>query len=101
MYKQFPPKGTSIRKYEVTEGETIEQMMRRIQHNNEPIEANKTIGRVYHERREGVTPETNIRSDAFDLALEGAEIAVGAHVKKREERQSKGENKTDGENSPS
>lgn len=54
---------------ESTEGETIEQKMERILTSNEPIQDGAPI--IYTERKDGVNPSHNIRTDKWDYALEG------------------------------
>lgn len=50
-------------------GETIEQKIRRITTTNEPIGDSAPI--IYTERKDGVRPEYNIKTDRFELAIEG------------------------------
>lgn len=49
-------------------GETIEQKVERITTNKEPIE--DTAPTIYTERKEGVLPQYNPRTDRFDVALD-------------------------------
>lgn len=53
---------------EIYEGETIETKVERIVENNEPISDGAPI--IYTERKDGVRPEYNIRTDKFDIALD-------------------------------
>lgn len=53
---------------EIYEGETIETKVERIVENNEPISDGAPI--VYTERKDGVRPEFNIRTDKFEIALD-------------------------------
>lgn len=48
------------------EGEYIEKKVRRITENGEPIEDGAPI--IYTERKEGVNPAYNIRTDRWDIA---------------------------------
>ena len=50
------------------EGEYIEEKVRRITENGEPIEDGAPI--IYTERKTGVNPEYNIRTDRFMIAME-------------------------------
>lgn len=59
---------TRISRNTSTEGELIEQKIERIMTLNEPITDGAPI--IYTERKYGVMPEHNIRTDRFDLALE-------------------------------
>ena len=47
-------------------GESIEQMLRRMHKENEPIQA--TARMHYFERKDGVRPENDIRTDRFEVA---------------------------------
>lgn len=49
-------------------GETLEQKIFRIVNNGEPIKDGAPI--IYTERKDGVKPETDIRTDRFDIAIE-------------------------------
>lgn len=49
-------------------GERIEDKVRRISTNNEPITDTAPI--IYTERKNGTQPEYNIRTDRFELAVE-------------------------------
>lgn len=60
------PKVTS--KVLLKEGEYIEEKVRRVTLNNEPIEDSAPI--IYTERKDGVIPAYNIRTDRWDIALE-------------------------------
>ena len=58
-------------KIKAKEGEYIEEKVRRIVDNGEPIEDGAPI--VYTERKDGVRPEYNIRTDRWDIAQEAME----------------------------
>ena len=49
-------------------GESIEEMLRRMQDAHEPIQANAKL--AYYDRKEGVLPFNDIRTDRFDYALQ-------------------------------
>lgn len=49
-------------------GESIEEMLRRIRDSKEPIQANAKI--LYFDRKDGVMPFCDIRSDRFDYAMQ-------------------------------
>lgn len=74
-----------------TEGETIEMKVERILTNHEPISDNAPI--IFTERKNGVMPEYDIRTDKFDLALEATgHIERSNYVKRMQgiaERQGK------------
>lgn len=85
MYRTNKVQGTSISLNNSSEGESIEQKMERVVNNNEPIKDGAPI--VYTERREGVQPGYNIRTDRFEVAIDAMDKVSGTHRAKREERQ--------------
>ena len=64
------------------EGETIEAKIRRITNNKEPIKDGAPL--IYTERKNGVMAEYNIRTDRFEIAVEGMDKVTGSHRAKRE-----------------
>ena len=56
----------------------------RIVSNNEPIEDGAPI--IFTERKEGVKPEYDIRTDRFELAVEAMGTLAANHLAKRAER---------------
>ena len=48
-------------------GESIEEMLRRVRDSKEPIQANAKM--LYFDRKDGVMPFCDIRSDRFDYAM--------------------------------
>ena len=68
MIKKSITNKTSIRRLESREGETIGTKVRRVMSNNEPIHDEAPL--IYTERKEGVNPDYDIRSDRFDFALD-------------------------------
>jgi len=99
MYKTpNVPKGT-LSVNNSTVGETIEKKIERILGNQEAITDGAPI--IYTDRREGVKPETNVRTDRWDLALEGTEHITKSKIAKREEIMKTRETKTgEGEQAP-
>ena len=63
-------------------GETIEQKVRRIVNQNEPIVDGAEI--IYTERKDGVQPGYNIRTDRFEVAVEAMDKVTKTHLAKRE-----------------
>ena len=55
------------------EGETIEQKVYRMTQNKEPIKDAAPL--VYTEKKKGVLPQDNIRTDKWDLVLDKMEAA--------------------------
>lgn len=65
-------------------GETIEQKVRRIANNKEPITDGAPM--VYTDREEGVLPHMDIRTDKFELANDHTDNMAKTARAKREER---------------
>lgn len=82
MYTTAKYKQTSIKRNTSKKGETIEQKVRRIINNNEPITDGSPI--QFTERKDGVLPEYNIRTDRQELAIEAAEAIHKINLAKRE-----------------
>lgn len=80
------------------EGETIEQKVERIVNNKEPIKDGAPM--LYIERKEGVRPSTNIRTDRFEIAVEAADKIAKSYKAKREERAKMPTDKGNGEAKP-
>lgn len=87
MYKQIKYEGTTIKHNKSYDGESIEAKVRRIVNNKEPIKDGAPT--IYTERKEGVLPSYNIRTDRFEVAVEAMEGVSKAHLAKREERAAK------------
>lgn len=84
MYKQNKMETTSIKHNDSYVGETIEQKVRRIVNNKEPITDGAPV--IYTERKDGVQPSYNIRTDRFEVAVEAMDKVTRSHQAKREER---------------
>lgn len=67
------------------EGEFIETKVERIMANKEPITDGAKI--IYTERKDGVLPEHNIRTDRFDMALDMTDTIAATKAAERAERQ--------------
>ena len=64
----------------LSEGETIEQKIRRVVENKEPITDGAPI--VYTERKDGVLPQFNIRTDKWEIALEAMDKVQASRIAK-------------------
>lgn len=73
---------TEIDINESVEGETIEMKIERITTNKEPIEDSAPI--IYQERREGVNPAYNMRTDRFEIALDVNDTITASKLAARE-----------------
>lgn len=65
-------------------GETIEQKVKRIINNKEPITDGAPI--IYMDRKEGIKEEYDIRSDRFEMAIQAMDNVQKTKTAKREER---------------
>ena len=85
MYKPHKPSKTTLIHNDSYEGETIEKKIRRVVNNKEPITDGAPL--IYTERKKGVEPQYDIRTDRFEIAVEAMDKVTKAHQAKREERQ--------------
>lgn len=69
---------------ETFEGETIEEKVNRIVNNGEPIKDGAPI--IYTERKDGVLPEYDIRTDRWDIAIEAMDKVNMDRMAKRENK---------------
>lgn len=84
-YKNELPK-SSLKgvKHKSFKGETIEQKLRRIVNNKEPITDGGSQP-IYSERKDGVQPEYNIRTDRMEAALDAMDYIQRSNIAKREQ----------------
>lgn len=68
---------------ESIEGESIELKIERLIENNEPISDSAPI--IYTERKDGVLPQYDVRTDRFELAIDAMDKVSSSHVAKRVE----------------
>lgn len=78
------------------EGETLEEKLERILANGEPIGDDAPI--IHTERNKGVEPQYNIRSDRWEIALDGIDRIQKSYQARREEKAKI--DKKDGETEP-
>lgn len=71
MKKAVIPTINNVGKISFKEGEYIEEKVRRITENGEPIEDGAPI--IYTERKDGVNPAYNIRTDRWEIAQDAME----------------------------
>lgn len=76
---KFFPRPTRTN-YEYQEGESIENKVRRITENNEPITDGAPI--IYTNRDDGVLPAYNIRTDRWEIAQAAMEAINQANLAK-------------------
>lgn len=69
-------------------GESLEDKVRRVTQSNEPVEAISPM--IYTERKHGVKPEHNIRTDKWDIAQQAmTTISTGVREKRKERMNAK------------
>lgn len=66
MIRKSPKKGCLKRNVTFEEAETIEEKIRKIIENNEPITDGAPI--IYTEKKDGVLPQYDIRTDRWEIA---------------------------------
>ena len=59
---------------DVYEGETIETKVERVVNNNEPITDGAPL--LYTERKNGVEPAFDVRTDRWDLAIDAMDLVT-------------------------
>lgn len=84
MYKFKKATETTLNVNTSYEGEPLEAKIRRIVNNKEPISDGAPL--IYTDRKEGVQPGYDIRTDRFEVAIEGMDKVAKAELAKREER---------------
>lgn len=82
LYKKTKIESGTLRVDTAEEGEMIEEKIGRILKNNEPITDGAPI--VYTERKDGVRPEYDIRTDRFELAIEAMDKNTKGNIAKRQ-----------------
>lgn len=101
MRKQYNTYKTQITNVPTAEGESIEETLRRLTANKQPIP--EDVPKIYTPSEDGVTGDYDIRHDRFDAAIEArdkfnkSQIAKGAGLgetdqgEKKEDEQKKQE----------
>jgi hypothetical protein len=84
MYKINKRIKTSLIVNQSTEGETIEMKMERIVNNKEPIKDGAPL--IYTERKDGIIPAYDIRTDRWEIAIDAMNVAEKVNTSKREAR---------------
>lgn len=84
MYRTIKIGKTDISRNTSVQGEPLERKLERIIENKEEI--TDTIPVIYTERHQGVLAETNIRTDRFEVAIDGTDKIDKSYKARREER---------------
>lgn len=83
MYKKPLYTKSLITADRLREGETIEAKVTRILENKEPIKDGSPL--IYTERKDGINPAYNIRTDRFEIATEAMDKVHRSKEAKRDE----------------
>lgn len=83
MYRQIKPKKTSIKRNESYHGVALERKIERMITNKEPIGDGAEI--TYTERKNGVHPEMDIRTDRWEHAVEARDKTAKSKIATREQ----------------
>ena len=75
---------TLLKVNDAYEAVSLEKKIEKIINSKEPIDETAPI--IYTERKHGVKPEYNIRTDRFEIALEAMDKVSKSYQAKREER---------------
>ena len=84
MYKSKTNNRTGFKVNNSVEGETIENKIERIVTQKEPIKDGAE--RIYTDRKDGVQPAYNIKTDRFELAVEGMDSIHRSALAKRDNK---------------
>jgi len=83
-YRKQQRQPTTLTVNDSYQGETIENKIRRITNNKEPITDGAPL--IYTERGNGVEAQYNIRTDRFEIAVEAMDTVSKSHTAKRDQR---------------
>lgn len=84
MFNKKRPTKTTIAINQSYQGETIEEKINRIVNNKEPINDGAPL--IYTDRKDGVQPAYDIRTDRFDVAIDAMDKVTASHLAQREQR---------------
>lgn len=84
MYKKNKLNNGTLRRNTSYLGETIEEKINRVTNNKEPITDGAPL--IYTDRKDGIKPAYDIRTDRFEIAIEAMDTVSKSHKARREER---------------
>ena len=84
MYKTIKTPKTSLKVNKAYIGESIEEKVKRITTNKEPIKDGAPL--IYTNRKDGVLPDYNIRTDRWEHAIDAMDKVTASYQAQREER---------------
>lgn len=73
---------SNLKSVETTDGEYLEQKIERIMSQNEPIKDGAQ--KIYTEKKDGVLPSYNIRTDRWEIAQEAMSKVEAIRIAKKE-----------------
>lgn len=94
MYKKQKQNKTTLQVNKAYEGESIEEKVRRIVNNKEPIKDGAPL--IYTDRKDGVQPGYDIRTDRFEVAVEAMDKVTKSYIAKRNNNPNIGEQAKEG-----
>lgn len=94
MYKYRKAIRTTMKQNIGYSGERLEEKIQRILSNKEPIKDGAPL--IYTERKDGIQPAYNIRTDRMEVALDAMDKADKIWKAKRKDRQTIGEKAKEG-----
>lgn len=83
MKKRIVKHAKDMLAVDTVEGEIIEKKMQRIMDEKSPIDDSAPI--IYTEKKNGINPAHDVRTDRFDLAIEAMEIETKNRIATNEE----------------
>lgn len=83
MFRKNKPAKTTIKRNESYPATTLELKLERMLNNGEPIGDGAAI--QYTERKDGVHPLMDIRTDRMELAVEARDKIAASHLAKRDQ----------------
>lgn len=83
MYTPNKPAKTSIKRNESYPATTLEYKIERMMNNGEPIGDGASL--QYTERKDGVHPLMDIRTDRFEIAVDARDKTAKSHLAKRDQ----------------
>lgn len=93
-YKKIIIRNNRLRINKSIQGETLEMKLERMLEGKEPITNGAPI--IYTERKDGVNPMHDIRTDRFEVAIDAMDKSAKITAAKREAYQKRKEAKKDG-----
>lgn len=84
QYNQRVRRASMLEVNNSVQGESIEQKIERITQNKEPITDGAPL--IYSERKHGVLPAYNIKTDRFEIALDAMDRVHKDKIAQRESR---------------